>query len=204
LLRSLCHVPAQTPHLAYLLCGCLTLTLAFPLCPCPSQPALLRSRQDCIQSMNPQTCRYTDPNRLCYTLPGQGWCAEAANAGHPGCKDLGAEVTAANLNGPGTWAVRAPFCCSRRNHCPADSRSNQKQGARGATVPRTEPCVNDIMTYLRVLCSLWWKCQCGVQRLPRRPRQRTLAIASKNAPITPDQTRLKNTFALGAWPSRLA
>jgi hypothetical protein len=61
-------------------------------------------QQDCIQSMNPQTCRYTDPNRLCYTLPGQGWCAEAANAGHPGCKDLGAEVTAANLNGPGTWA----------------------------------------------------------------------------------------------------
>ena len=59
--------------------------------------------------MEAVTCRYTDPNRLCYTNPGQLWCAQAENAGHPGCQDLGAEVTAANLNGPGTWAVRARF-----------------------------------------------------------------------------------------------
>jgi hypothetical protein len=32
-------------------------------------------------------------------------CSTAANAGHPECKDLGATVTAANIDGPGAWAV---------------------------------------------------------------------------------------------------
>ena len=40
--------------------------------------------QDCVQSMESVTCRYTDPNRLCYTNVGQGFCAENPELLPPG------------------------------------------------------------------------------------------------------------------------
>jgi len=57
--------------------------------------------QDCEQSLEAVSCRYTAPSGLCYTNPGQGWCAE--NAYNSDCLDRGAESTAANLDGPGAW-----------------------------------------------------------------------------------------------------
>lgn len=57
--------------------------------------------QDCAQSLEGVTCRYTDPNRLCYTNVGQLFCEE--HPGHSLCQDLGEGVTAANLDGPGAW-----------------------------------------------------------------------------------------------------
>jgi len=57
--------------------------------------------QDCQQSMEAVSCRYTDPNRLCYTNVGQLFCS--AHPGHSACQDLGAEVIGTNVGGPGTW-----------------------------------------------------------------------------------------------------
>ena len=78
---------------------------------------------------------------------GKCWASQLQGLGRGGHRCKSQRV----WNMGGTCSI----CCSRRNHYPADSRSNQKQGARGATVPRTDPCVTDVMTYLRVLCSLW-------------------------------------------------
>jgi hypothetical protein len=61
-------------------------------------------QQDCVQSLEAITCRYVDENHLCYTNPGQLFCAE--HPGHSKCIDLGAGVTATNLDGPGAWAPK--------------------------------------------------------------------------------------------------
>jgi len=58
--------------------------------------------QDCAQSMEQITCRYTDESRLCYTNPGQIFCKN--HAGHSKCQDMGAAVTKENLADPGAWA----------------------------------------------------------------------------------------------------
>jgi len=64
--------------------------------------------QDCAQSMEEVSCRYTDENGLCYTNPGQGWCQDyfartGQNAGNSQCVDHGDEMGPDNLDGPGTW-----------------------------------------------------------------------------------------------------
>ena len=101
-----------------------------------AQLTWLQSRQDCVQSLEAITCRYTDPNRLCYTDVGQHWCAEEENAGHPGCQDLGAEVTGTNLDGPGAWAVRS--CHSlRQSQAPPLSPSIARKLKRGTGMPHT-------------------------------------------------------------------
>ena len=63
-------------------------------------------QQDCATSMTQAAlgCRYTDENRLCYTIPGQLFCQ--AHPGHSKCQDLGPTVTASNLADPGAWAPK--------------------------------------------------------------------------------------------------
>eukprot|EP00960_Hanusia_phi_P053567 762160-Hanusia_phi.AAC.1 len=56
---------------------------------------------DCVQSLENVGCRFTDANRLCYTLVGQGWCTE--HVGHPQCNDLGVAVMPAPV-GTSSWA----------------------------------------------------------------------------------------------------
>jgi len=74
--------------------------------------------QDCQQSMEAVSCRYTDPNRLCYSSEGQLFCS--ANPGHSACQDLGAEVTGTNVDGPGTWEpmVSVPVFGSAASEAP--------------------------------------------------------------------------------------
>ena len=57
--------------------------------------------QDCEQSMEKVSCRFTDENGFCYTDSGQGFCEK--NRPHSKCKDLGPAVTSTNLGGKGTW-----------------------------------------------------------------------------------------------------
>eukprot|EP00802_Teleaulax_amphioxeia_P000724 Tamp_00724.p1 GENE.Tamp_00724~~Tamp_00724.p1 ORF type:complete len:968 (+),score=193.40 Tamp_00724:245-2905(+) len=62
-------------------------------------------QQDCAQSMEQVTCRYTDGNRLCYTNVGQIFCKE--HVPHSMCQDLGeAAGDPTNLVGDGAWAPR--------------------------------------------------------------------------------------------------
>jgi len=98
--------------------------------------------QDCVQSLEEVTCRYTDPNRLCYTNVGQLFCAE--HPLHSLCQDLGEEVTGANQDGPGTWtpleavpvfgsaaaAAPGPFSCVCLKNCAHYTGSSEQKKYR--------------------------------------------------------------------------
>ena len=61
-------------------------------------------QQDCQRSMDAgvKGCRFTDANRLCYSVPGQVFCLE--HAPHSMCNDLGEPAgDTSNIDGPGTW-----------------------------------------------------------------------------------------------------
>lgn len=58
--------------------------------------------QDCEQSLEKVSCRYTDENGFCYTDSGQSFCSK--NRPHSKCKDLGPGATSTNLAGKGAWA----------------------------------------------------------------------------------------------------
>ena len=57
--------------------------------------------QDCAQSMEKISCRFTDENGFCYTDSGQTFCSK--HPGHSKCTDLGVEAMSNNLDGKGTW-----------------------------------------------------------------------------------------------------
>ena len=59
-------------------------------------------QQDCQQSMETVSCRFTDDNGFCYTDSGQEFCKK--NRPHSLCKDLGPGATSTNLAGAGAWA----------------------------------------------------------------------------------------------------
>ena len=150
--RGLCHVSAIS---SISLVWMLHTDAGFPSLPVPLPTRIiaLATGLYTIYGAKNMSIHRPEPSMLHRPGPtvvrrgGKCWASRLQGLGRGGhrCKSQWA------WNMGGTCSI----CCSRRNHYPADSRSNQKQGARGATVPRTDPCVTDVMTYLRVLCSLW-------------------------------------------------
>lgn len=99
-------------------------------------------QQDCMASMSASNygCRYTDGNRLCYSLPGQLFCSE--HVPHSKCNDLGAPAgDTSNWVGPGAWEPKTsvpvfgsaallnpePYTCYCFKNCVHASTSSSKR-----------------------------------------------------------------------------